>query len=157
MVAPLYVSRVPQNAVLDQTQYQYWNGSSWVVNKPSAAVPILPGTTPAKQTGFLGFLQSLFGGSKGSTTYPTVGEMSVQYNTYLNKYVIMYADNNNVVMRTADNPQGPWSAPTTLVTSAKYPGLYAPMTDPWTNGKDIYWNMSQWGDYNVVLMHTTLA
>jgi hypothetical protein len=138
--------------VLDQTKYEYWNGSTWVVNKPSAATPILPGTT---QTGFAGWLSRLFGGS--STTYPSVSEMSVQYNTYLGKYLMMYADqNNNIVMRTADKPQGPWSAPTTVVTSTQYPGLYAPMMDPWSTGQDIYWNMSMWGDYNVLLMHTTL-
>ncbi len=36
-----------------------------------------------------------------------VSEMSVQYNDYLNKYIALYTDgSNNVVMRTADNPQG---------------------------------------------------
>ena len=56
------------------------------------------------------------------TTYPTVGEMSVQYNAYEKKYIMLYADqNNNVVMRKADQPHGPWSAPTTLVTSRRSP------------------------------------
>ena len=141
----VYLSRVNQASVLDQTKYEYWNGSAWVLNKPSAATPILPATT----SGFWFFTRK---------TYPTAGEMSVQYNTYLNKYVMMYADSsNNVVMRTADRPEGPWSAPTTLATSLKYPGLYAPMMDPWTTGQDIYWNMSMWGDYNVLLMHTRLV
>jgi hypothetical protein len=41
---------------------------------------------------------SFFGFFK-TTTYPSVGEMSVQYNPNLNKYVMLYADkNNNVVM-----------------------------------------------------------
>lgn len=151
----VYLSRVQQANILDQTKYEYWNGTSWVANKPSAATPILPATTTAS-TGLLGWFSSLFGGSK--KTYPSAGEMSVQYNTYLSKYVMMYADNNNnVVMRTADRPEGPWSGPTTLVTSTQYPGLYAPMMDPWSTGQDIYWNMSMWGDYNVLLMHTKLA
>ncbi len=151
----VYLSRVQQANILDQTKYEYWNGSTWVANKPSAATPILPATTTAS-TGLAGWFGSLFGGSK--KTYPSAGEMSVQYNTYLNKYVMMYADsNNNVVMRTADRPEGPWSGPTTLVTSTQYPGLYAPMMDPWSTGQDIYWNMSMWGDYNVLLMHTKLA
>lgn len=141
----VYLSRVKQAAVLDQTRYEYWDGANWVANKPSAAKPILPGTTT--RTWF-----------STRTTYPSAGEMSVQYNTYLNKYVMMYADSgNNVVMRTADRPQGPWSAPTTLATSLQYPGLYAPMMDPWTTGQDVYWNMSMWGDYNVLLMHTRLV
>ncbi|WP_235435704.1 DUF4185 domain-containing protein [Mycobacterium sp. EPa45] len=151
----VYLSRVQQADILDQTKYQYWNGTTWVANKPSAATPVLPATTTTN-TGLLGWFSSLFGG--GTTkTYPSAGEMSVQYNTYLKKYVMMYADNNNnVVMRTADRPEGPWSAPTTLATSTQYPGLYAPMMDPWSTGQDIYWNMSMWGDYNVLLMHTRL-
>jgi len=154
-----YLSRVNQNDILDQTKYEYWNGSTWVKNKPSAATPILPGTT---KSSFFGLIKT--------TTYPTVGEMSVQYNPYLKKYVMLYADNNNnVVMRTADKPQGTWSAPKTLVTSTQYPGLYAPMIHPWS-GTDqlkkpdgtpedpqyLYWGLSQWNEYNVALMRTDL-
>jgi hypothetical protein len=84
--------------------------------------------------------------------------MSVQYNTYLDKYVAMYSDGKGtVVMRTADAPQGTWSEATSLVNSLQYPGLYAPMMDPWSTGQDIYWNLSLWGDYNVALMKTTLV
>ena len=60
-------------------------------------------------------------------------------------------------MRTADRPEGPWSAPTTLATSVNYPGLYAPMMHPWSTDQDIYWNMSMSGDYNVLLIHTRLV
>jgi hypothetical protein len=53
--------------------------------------------------------------------------MSVQYNPYLNKYVMLYGDSSNqMVIRTADSPEGAWSAPTALVTSQKVPSLYAP-------------------------------
>jgi hypothetical protein len=63
----------------------------------------------------------------------------VQYNTYLNKYVMMYTDSaNNVMMRTAEMLR------------------YAPM-QPWSAGQDIYWNMSSWGDCNVLLMHMRLV
>jgi hypothetical protein len=96
--------------------------------------------------------------------------MSVQYNDYLDKYIVMYADgNNNVQMRTADTPEGPWSAPITVATSGQYPGLYAPMIHPWSGTgeltdssgqpdlSDLYWNMSISGDYNVVMMQTDLS
>ena len=151
----VYLSRVNQYQILDQTKYQYWNGSSWVTNKPSAAKPILPGT---QTSGFFGF--------GATTTYPSVGEMSVQYNPYLKKYVMLYADkNNNVVMRTSSTPQGTWSAPKTLVTSGKMPGLYAPMIHPWsgttmlpaTDAKYLYWNLSTWNNYEVRLMRTDLT
>lgn len=150
----VYLSRVKQDQILDQTKYQYWNGSTWVANRPSAATPILPGTT----TSFFGFFRR--------TTYPTAGEMSVQYNSYEGKYVMLYTDqNNNVVMRKADAPQGPWSPPTTLVTSAQMPGLYAPMIHPWSSTENVpeadrqylYWNLSTWGDYQVKTMRTDLS
>ncbi len=70
----VYLSRVQQANIADQTKYEYWNGTSWVANKPSAATPILPATTTAS-TGLLGWFSSLFGGSK--KTYPSAGEMSV--------------------------------------------------------------------------------
>jgi hypothetical protein len=151
----VYLSRVNQNQILDQTKYQYWDGSTWTANKPSAAKPILAGT---RTSGFFGF--------GATTTYPSVSEMSVQYNPYLKKYVMLYGDkNNNVVMRTSATPQGTWSAPTTLVTSTKVPGLYAPMIHPWSgttnlpqaDGKYLYWNLSTWGDYQVRLMRTDLT
>jgi Domain of unknown function (DUF4185) len=134
-----YVSRVPENAVLDLSQYEYWGkpwwnpfaAGSWVAASPWAATPVIPAP---------------------------VSEMSVQYNDYLNKYIVLYTDgSNNVVMRTADNPQGPWSAPQTLVTSTQLPGgIYAPFIHPWSSGHDLYFNLSLWSAYSVMLMHTTL-
>ncbi|MGA5462037.1 DUF4185 domain-containing protein [Mycobacterium sp. NPDC050041] len=150
-----YLSRVNEKEILDQTKYQYWNGSSWVNNNPAAAKPILPGTTT---TSWFGLVKN--------TTYPTVGEMSVQYNAYEKKYVMLYTDqNNNVVMRKADRPEGVWSAPTTLVTSSKMPGLYAPMIHPWSSTANVsasdqqylYWNISTWDDYQVKTMRTDLS
>lgn len=156
----VYLSRVQSTQILDVSKYQYWTGSKWVTNSPSSAKPVLPGTTT---TSFFGLFKS--------TTYPSAGELSVQYNDYLKKYVMLYTDSsNNVQLRTADAPNGTWSAPTTLATSAKYPGLYAPMIHPWsgtdqlrkTDGsaedpKYLYWNMSLWGNYNVTLMRTDLS
>ena len=111
-----------RDQILDQTKYQYWNGSTWVANKPSAAKPILPGTTSG---GFFGFFNT--------TTYPSVSEMSVQYNPYLKKYVMLYADqNNNVVMRTA-TAAGPVVGADNFGDVHADPGLYAPMIHPWSS------------------------
>ena len=150
----VYLSRVKQDQILDQTKYEYWNGKTWQLNTPSAATPVLPGTTTS----------SFFGLFK-RTTYPTAGEMSVQYNQYEKKYIMLYADqNNNIVMRKADRPEGPWSAPTTLVTSSRMPGLYAPMINPWSSEnvqesekQYLYWSLSTWGDYEVKSMRTDLT
>lgn len=158
-----YVSRVREADILDLAKYEYWDGGTWVAGNPNAAVPILPAVGSQYAGGFLGQLGLLFGGWVAGLfgvggPNGHISELSVQYNTYLSKYVAMYSDGiGSVVIRTADSPQGTWSDATTLVTSLQYPGLYAPMMDPWSTGQDIYWNLSQWGSYNVQLMKTTLG
>ena len=90
--------RVPgqREQILDQTKYQYWNGTTWVTNKPSAANRCCRGR---RRRSWFGLVKK--------TTYPTVGEMSVQYNPYLKKYVMLSTDgDNNVVMRTAEYAAG---------------------------------------------------
>ncbi|MFZ1160759.1 MAG: DUF4185 domain-containing protein [Mycobacterium sp.] len=132
-----HLARVPENSVLDLSQYEYWNkgyfgsAGSWVLNRPSAATAVIPAP---------------------------VSEMSAQYNAYLQKYVVLYCNGvNNVVMRTASAPQGPWSAPQVLVRSTQVPGgIYAPFVHPWSSGRDLYFNLSLWSSYNVMLMHTVL-
>ncbi|WP_197377172.1 DUF4185 domain-containing protein [Mycolicibacterium baixiangningiae] len=150
-----YVSRVAEADILDKTKYQYWNGTSWTPGNPAAAKPILPGTTTSS---FFGLIKT--------TTHPAVSEMSVQYNSYEKKYIMLYGDkNNNIVMRKADSPEGPWSTPVTLVAASKMPGLYAPMIHPWSSTdnltaeeqKYLYWNLSTWDDYQVKLMRTDLT
>lgn len=150
-----YLSRVAEADILDKTKYEYWNGKSWTPGNPAAAKPILPSSTT---TSFFGLFKT--------TTYPTVSEMSVQYNSYEKKYVMLYGDkNNNIVMRKANSPEGPWSAPITLVAASKMPGLYAPMIHPWSSTdnvsaedqKYLYWNLSTWDDYQVKLMRTDLT
>jgi hypothetical protein len=134
-----YVSRVPEGSVQDLTKYEYWSkpwwkfwgSGSWVKNNPSGASAVI--SAP-------------------------VSEMSVAYNDYLKKYVALYCNgSNNVVMRTASAPQGPWSSAQTLVTATQIPGgLYAPFIHPWSTGKDLYFNLSLWSAYSVMLMHNVL-
>jgi hypothetical protein len=130
---PAYVARVPQGFVPDLTKYEYWNSDngSWVPNNPAAATPVIPGP---------------------------VGELSAQYNTYLKQYLVLHCNgNNDVVMRTAPAPQGPWGPEQVLVTSSELPGgIYAPLLHPWSTGKELYYNLSLWSAYNVMLMHTVL-
>lgn len=128
-----YLARVPQRFVPDVTKYQYWNGdqNAWVANNPGAATPVIPGP---------------------------VGEMSAQYNDYLKQYLALYTNGaNDVVARTAPAPQGPWSPEQLLVSSFQMPGgIYAPMMHPWSTGKDLYFNLSLWNAYDVMLMRTEL-
>lgn len=128
-----YVARVAPAVIPDLTKYEYWNADSntWVPGNAAAATPVIPGP---------------------------VGEMSAQYNSYLKQYLTLYCNrSNDVVMRTAPAPQGPWGPEQVLVSSMFTPGgVYAPFLHPWSNGKDLYYNLSMWSAYNVMLMHTVL-
>jgi hypothetical protein len=173
-----YLSRVAEGDITDVSKYEYWDGNKWVAGNAAVAAPIIGDST--RSTGLFGFIvdwandPNVFGGYLGglfgAKTGGNVSEMSVQYNEYLGKYVVLYGDgNNNIQMRLADTPEGLWSDPVELASSRDYPGLYAPMIHPWSgtgllvDGNDdpdynyLYWNMSIWGDYNVVLMQTDLS
>lgn len=154
-----YVSRVLEQDILDVSKYEYYskgtNGffgwgatkAGWYRNNPGAATAV-------------------FGQDKGACGVAKPGnqvsEMSVQYNKQLNKYVAMHADQfNNIVIRTSDTPQGTWSSATVLMQQQPG-GIYAPMMHPWSpstqgTGTDLYWNMSLWSEYNVMLMKTDLS
>ena len=130
-----YLARVPEGFVPDLAKYQYWHGDaggSWVPANPAAATPVVPGP---------------------------VSEMSAQYNNYLKQYLMLYCNGaNDVVARTAPSPQGPWSPEHVLVSSMQMPGgIYAPYIHPWSSGKDLYFTLSLWSAYNVMLMHTVLG
>jgi hypothetical protein len=61
------------------------------------------------------------------------------------------------VARTAPAPQGPWSPERLIARSADIPdGIYAPFLHPWSTGKELYFNLSLWSTYNVMLMRTVL-
>jgi hypothetical protein len=126
-----FMSRVNPAQAPDLTKYEYWDGSNWAPGNPGAAVPVIPGP---------------------------VGEMSAQYNTYLKQYLALYCNGaNDVVARTAPAPQGPWGPEQVLVTSNEIPGgIYAPFLHPWSTGKELYYNLSLWSGYNVMLMKTVL-
>jgi hypothetical protein len=173
-----FLSRVPEGAITDLKQYEYWDGDTWVRDKPAVAAPVI-GDSP-NSGGLFGFVRDIannpnffggwFAGLVGAKTGGNVSEMSVQYNDYLGKYVVMYGNGaNNVILRTADTPEGAWSDPITVANSIQYPGLYAPMIHPLSGTgqltdsggapdvSNLYWNMSLWGNYNVVLMKTDLT
>jgi hypothetical protein len=44
-----------------------------------------------------------------------------------------------------------------IVSAAETPGgVYAPYLHPWSTGKELYFNLSLWSAYNVMLMKTVL-
>ncbi|MGG7100300.1 DUF4185 domain-containing protein [Rhodococcus sp. 24CO] len=124
------LSRVKEESIVDVAAYEYWDGKSWVPNKPDVATPVLDGD---------------------------VSELSVQYNNYLGKFVAMYSNEwGALVLRTADQLTGPWSAPDIVIEPGAVPGLYGAYMHPWSQGQDLYFLATTWSDYNVMLMKTTL-
>src|SRR5690606_7626402 len=127
-----YLARVPEADMLVKESYEYWDGTGWALNDEAAAAPVID---------------------------VPVAELSVAYNSYYDKYMMTYLNENRyaIVMRSSDSLTSGWSAETEIATGAEYPGLYGAFIHPWTNdGRDLYFLMSEWAPYNVVLMHSTL-
>ncbi|WP_101952976.1 DUF4185 domain-containing protein [Mycobacterium sp. 3519A] len=152
-----YVARVLPQDILDVSKYEYYRKGTktWFSSTPAGWYK----NAPSKATSVFGKESGACGVAKAGNT---VSEMSVQYNKSLNKYVVLYGDQfNNIVIRTADSPQGKWSTATTILKQQNG-GIYAPMMHPWSpstlgTGTDLYWNLSLWSEYNVMLMRTDLT
>ncbi|WP_235849775.1 DUF4185 domain-containing protein [Mycolicibacterium doricum] len=100
-----FLSRVSQNAVADKSAYEYYPPFGWLRGFPFLAIQVVwaPGS-----------------------------EMSVAWNDHLKKFVMLYTNTvSDVVMRTSDKPEEPWSSAKKIVTSAAVPGgIYAPYITP---------------------------
>lgn len=84
----------------------------------------------------------------------TVGELSVVWNSYLDRWLMTYTDGGGggASIREAAAPWGRWSDAMTLVSAADVPDLYAPFMLPKytaNHGRTIYFTLSKWGPYNV--------
>jgi hypothetical protein len=124
-----HVARVPEAQILDKTAYSYWNGTTWGADETAAAA-IVP---------------------------PNVAELSVQYSEYTGGWLMTYLDENlDVVLRTADSPEGPWSDRQRLASFADFPGLYGGFLHPWSADGELYFALSQWDPYNVYLMRAEI-
>jgi hypothetical protein len=91
-----------------------------------------------------------------------VSELSVSWSPRLGRFIALYTNaNNDIVMRQAATPEGPWSGEDILLSYAHVPTLYGAFIHPWspaveTVGSDLYFTMSTWDAYNVFLMKTDL-
>ncbi len=127
-----YLARVAEVEMLEKEKYEYWDGSEWVQDDEAAAVPVIDAP---------------------------VSELSVAYNSYYDKWIMLYLNENRyaIVMRSSSELTEGWSAETEVATGAEFPGLYGSYIHPWTNdGRDLFFVMSEWGPYNVVLMKAEL-
>jgi hypothetical protein len=126
-----YVARVSEHQLLDNSAYEYWTGKGWERGSSEIAAPIVAGP---------------------------VGELSIRYDKELSSWEMMYLDESAkaIVLRLAPSPTGPWGAPIQVATSGEYPDLYGGFLNPDSQGSDLYFTMTQYKSYNVMMMHTKL-
>ena len=90
---------------------------------------------------------------------PTVSEMTVAYNEYLGKYMIIFYRNSKLIMLTADSPYSKFVDPITLTTATEYPGIYGGLTCQSLmidGGKTFYMVVSCWEVYNTFWVKVVL-
>lgn len=129
-----FVARVKPADILDLTKYEY-----------STQDPAKPWSTNVADS--------------VSTVKEPVSELSVAWNDTVKRYVMMYGNeiDRTILARTSDKPEGPWSAPKTILdTRQTNGGIYAPYIHPDSTGNDLYFTASRWSDYNVLLLKTSL-
>ncbi len=126
----LFLARVPAASLLDLNAYQYYRGGGQWSGYSGDAVKV--------------------------ATEP-IAEVSVRYNNFLNRYVMLTSRKGSIVMRTAQKPEGPWTGQRTIVSSSKISELYAPYIWPRDTGSSLYFVASRWSDYNVMLIRTDLS
>src|SRR4029079_7488493 len=85
-----------------------------------------------------------------------VSALSVRYDSYSGKWLLMYLQGEDIILRSSHAPTGPWSSAQVVVSSADYPGLYGGFMHPWSSGGTIYFAMSQWGPYKQYLLKVQL-
>lgn len=115
-----------------QSAYRYWNGntSSWSTSESDATI-IIPGP---------------------------VGELSVRYNTYYSKWVMMYLDIERyaIVVRTASNIEGPWDDARIVAAGTTWPQIVGGfMPERWNDAQTIYFTMSMFQPYKVYWMKSS--
>ncbi|MEE3853529.1 DUF4185 domain-containing protein [Gordonia sp. LSe1-13] len=132
-----FLARFRPADILDLDRYEYWGGEAlgWV---GLAEMPDV----------------------ESRVVQQPVTELSVAWSPYLDKYVMLDGD-NGIRMRTADRPEGPWSAPRYLVVPNTIV-VYGPMMLPNSpalqgDSPELYFNASRWSDYNVMLLRSDLS
>ncbi|MEU8901558.1 DUF4185 domain-containing protein [Nocardia sp. NPDC048505] len=127
------LARVAKDQLLNTSAYQYWSEGQWrAVAGSAGATPIVD--APA-------------------------AELSVRYDAERQVWQMSYLDTAQaaLVLREANAPQGEWSGGTRTVTVAEHAELYGGFIHPWSRGRELYFTISTWNDYNVYLMRATRA
>ncbi len=131
-VGMIGLARVPKDEVLNKTAYQYWVNGTWAPAAENQATPLVAGMA---------------------------SELSVRVDPGTGAWQMSYLDSARgaIVLRTAAEPQGSWTEPVQLVSTADYPKSYGGFLHPWSTSRDLYFALSAWDSYNVYLLHARLA
>ncbi|MEU4314610.1 DUF4185 domain-containing protein [Nocardia sp. NPDC024068] len=127
-IGMLGLARVPADEVLNRSAYQYWVNGNWMPAAEFQATPLVPGAA---------------------------SEVSVRVDPETGSWQMVYLDvvRGEIVLRTADEPQGVWTEPVRLLSTTDYPMAYGGFIHPWSTARDLYFTVSSWTPYNVFLMH----
>ncbi len=126
---PASVARVPGEHLLDQDQYEYWDGTGWT-RSYAAARPVIPGP---------------------------VAELSVRREPVTGLWQAVHLDGHaDLVLRIASAPTGPWGPAQVIATQQDYPGLYGGFIHPWSPQDELYLAMSVWNQYNVAMVRVAI-
>ena len=112
-----------------QSDAEFFNGRGWTRSMADAA-PVLDGR---------------------------VSELSVMYHPKQKAWLALYEAPQGVVVRKADKPEGPWTAPKTLVSRVELGDLYGAFMFPHQVDNNLYWVATTWKDYNPVVYKTDLT
>ncbi len=123
------LARVLPPDVLNKAAYRYYTGTGWSASETEGVLVV----------------------------DPPVGELSVSWNPYLQRWIMMYLNESTarIELREAREPEGPWSAPWEIASARDYPALYGAFMHGKfveNNGETVYFLMSRFGPYNVFLM-----
>lgn len=123
-----YSARVPKASFPDWSTAEFWNGSNWS-SSMSDAVPAIDGQ---------------------------VSELSVSYNKEVGAWLALYGTPTGIVLRKADNPQGPWGEKKLLVSNTQVFDLYGGFMYPHQVDGNLYWVATTWSSYNAMVFKTDL-
>ncbi len=90
---------------------------------------------------------------------PSVAEVSVAYNEYLNKYIMVFYRNGKLIMVQSDTADGIFTDSIYLLDQTDYNGIYGGFVHPKfmsDGGKSIYMTVSCWAVYNVYWVKVVL-
>ena len=128
------LARVKEDRMDFQDEYEFWNGTGWIVDNEGAAAPIFDDYS---------------------------GELSFAWFPQWRKWIILYLNeqrNDQIIMRYADNIIGPWSDPLVLTDGTSFWRPYGSFIHPLSlqGGDRLYFIMSAWNAYNTYLISCRL-